>query len=131
MSLTVPSTGLGSALRRKGPGCALDCLLDAPWLGPRLGVSLGLLLGLLWGQECAGAGLGESSLVFFLGTVSFCLTGKKIPNVVGLGTFPNVVGLRTFPNVLGFPSLRTAPRIEAALQGVFNCAFYGAWLRLA
>ena len=112
VSLTVPSLGLGSALRRKGPGCALDCLLDAPWLGPRLGVSLGLLLGLLWGQECAGAGLGESSLVFFLGTVSFCLTGKKIPNVVGLGTFPNVVGLRTFPNVLGFASLLCEQRLE-------------------
>ena len=68
---------------------------------------LGLLLRLLWGQECAG---GESSLGPFLGTSSFCLTGKKIPNVVGFGTFPNVVG---------FLSLQTAPRIEAALQGAF------------
>ena len=42
---------------------------------------LGLLLGLLWGQEGAG-----------LGTPSFCLTGQKVPNVVGFGNFPNVVG---------------------------------------
>ena len=217
MPLTAPS-GLGCALRRKGPGCALDCLLDAPWLGPRLGLSLGCALAC--SLDCFGAKSaqgrirGESSLVLFLGTVSFCLTGKKIPNVVGFGTFPNVVGfpsLRTvsrieaalqgaltlpsmegaltapyigarlrlglplgralawdcfalgrawgessldpflgtssfcltgkkipnvvgfgtFPNVVGFPSLQTVPRIEAALQGGINCAFYGAWLRLA
>ena len=35
---------------------------------------LGLLLGLL----CAGAGLGGIELGLFLGTSSFCLTGKKI-----------------------------------------------------
>ena len=123
MPLTAPS-GLGCALRRKGP--ALDCLLDAPWLGPRLGLSLGCLL--LASLRCFGAKSaqgrtrGESSLGPFLGASSFCLTGKKIPNVVGFGTFPNVVG---------FSSLQTVPRIEAALQGAFNCAFYGAWLRLA
>ena len=63
----------------------------------RLGLPLGLLR--------AGAGLGGIEPVgFFLGTSSFCITGKKIPNVVGFGTFPNVVGP---------PSLRTMPRIEA------------------
>ena len=51
----------------------------------------------------------EASLGPFLGTSSFYLTGKKIPNVVGFGTFPNVVGP---------PSLRTVSRIEAVLPGV-------------
>ena len=102
----MPSTGLGSALRRKGPGCALDCLLDAPWLGPRLGLSLGLLLGLLWGQECAGAGLRGIEPGAFFGNV-VGTTGKKIPNIVGFGTFSDVVE---------FPSLRAVSRIEAALQ---------------
>ena len=37
---------------------------------------------------------------------------KKIPNVVGSGTFPNVVE---------FPSLQAVPRInKAALQGPFG-----------
>ena len=80
---------------------------------------LGLLLGLL----CAGAGLGGIEPgAFFLGTSSFCITGKKIPNVVGFGTFPNVVG---------FPSLQTVPRIEAALHGGLNCAVYGGGLDCA
>ena len=79
---------------------------------------LGLLLGLL----CGGGPGGNRAWALFFGTSSFCLTGKKIPNVVGFGTFPNVVGS---------PSLQTVPRIEAALQGAFNCAFYEAWLRLA
>ena len=50
----------------------------------------------------------------FLGMSSFCLTGKKIPNVVGFGTFPNAVG---------FPSLRTVSRIR-----IVSCAFYGGGL---
>ena len=112
--------GLDCALYRKGADCALGCLLDAlgrtldrlldaPWLAPWIA-----LRGRAWGESSLGP--------FFFGTSSFCLTGKKIPNVVGFGTFPNVVGS---------PSLQTVPRIEAALQGAFNCAFYGAWLRLA
>ena len=110
-ALTAPYIGrgrlrLGLPLGRLGR--TLDRLLDAPWLAPWIA-----LRGRAW---------GESSLGPFLGTSSFCLTGKKIPNVVGFGTFPNVVGS---------PSLQTVPRIEAALQGAFNCAFYGAWLRLA
>ena len=108
--LTVPSTGLGCALRRKGPGCALDCLLDAPWLGTLLGCALACSLDCFGAKSAQGRTRGESSLGPFLGTSSFCLTGKKIPNVVGFGTFPNVVE---------FPSLQTAPRIEAALQGAF------------
>ena len=80
---------------------------------------LGLLLELL----CAGAGLGGIEPgAFFWGTSSFCITGKKIPNVVGFGTFPNVVG---------FPSLQTVPRIEAALRGGLNCAVYGGGLDCA
>ena len=71
---------------------------------------LGLLLRLLWGQECTGADPGGIEPGAFFGNVVVCLTGKKIPNVVGFGTFPNVVG---------FPSLQTAPRTEAALQGAF------------
>ena len=51
-----------------------------------------------------------------------CLTGKKIPNVVGFGTFPNVVG---------FPSSRTVSRIEAALPGGLFCAFCGGGLDCA
>ena len=96
--------------------------LRLAWEGPRLrlGLSLGraLHLGLSLGcalacsLDCFGAKSaqgrtwGESSLRPFLGTSSFCIAGKKIPNVVGFGTFPNVVG---------FPSLQTVPRIEAAL----------------
>ena len=111
-ALTAPYIGarlrLDLSWTRLGLGRALDRLLTAP------ACSLDCFaLGRAW---------GESSLDPFLGTSSFCLTGKKIPNVVGFGTFPNVVG---------FPSLQTVPRIEAALQGAFNCAFYGAWLRLA
>ena len=75
---------------------------DAPWI-----VSW-MRLGLL------GADPGESSLVLFWGMSSFCLTGTKIPNVVGFGTFPNVVGL---------PSLRAVSRIR-----IVSCAFYGGGL---
>ena len=66
---------------------------------------LGLLLGVLWTQSAQGRTRDESSL----GTSSFCLTGKKIPNVVGF---------RTLFNVVGPPSLRTVSRIEAVLPGV-------------
>ena len=86
--LTVPSTGLGCALRRKGPGCALDCLLDAPWLGTLLGCALACSLDCFGAKSAQGRARGESSLGPFLETSSFCLTGKKIPNVVGFGTFP-------------------------------------------
>ena len=108
----MPSTGLGCALRRKGPGCALDCLLDAPWLGTRLGLSLGCALACC--LDCFGAkrgGPGANRAKFFFGTSLLCLTGKKIPNVVGFGTFPNVVA---------FLSSRAVSRIEAALQGVLT-----------
>ena len=109
MPLTVASTGLG---------CALDCLLDAPWLGPRLGLSLGRALACslecFGAQSAQGRTRGEVSLVLFLGMSSFCLTGTKIPNVVGFGTFPNVVG---------FPSLRAMSRIR-----IVSCAFYGGGL---
>ena len=117
-----------------GGGGGLDCALyikgqTAPWvaswtpcLGTRLGLSLGCALACSLDCFALGRAWGESSLGPFLETSSFCLTGKKIPTVVGFGTFPNVVG---------FPSLQAVPRIEAALQGAFNCAFYGAWLRLA
>ena len=107
--LTAPYIGTDCAL-----GCLLDALpwdrlLDAPWLAP--------WIALRWG----GPG-GNRAWGLFLGTSSFCITGKKIPNVVGFGTFPNVVGL---------PSLQTVPRIEAALHGGLNCAVYGGGLDCA
>ena len=73
MPLTAPSTGLG---------CALDCPLasDAPWIVSWM--RLGLLLGVLWTQSAQGR---TRPGAFFLGTSSFCLTGKTIPNVVGFG----------------------------------------------
>ena len=61
-----------------------------------------------------GPGGGIEPGFFFSGTSSFCLTGTKIHNVVGFGTFPNVVGL---------PSLRAVSRIR-----IVSCAFYGGGL---
>ena len=105
MPLTVPFTGLG---------CALDCLLDAPWLRTSLGCALAGSLERFGAQSAQGRTRGESSLGPFFGNV--VVTGKKIPNVVGFGTFINVVG---------FPSSRTVSRLEAALPGGLFCAFCG------
>ena len=120
LNCAVYGGGLDCALYRKAQ-TAPRVASWTPCLGTRLGSPLGRALACSLDCFALGRAWGESSLGPFLGTSSFCLTGKKIPNVVGFGTFPNVVG---------FPSLRTVPRIEAALQGAFNCAFR-PWLRLA
>ena len=106
----------------KGPRLRLGLSLGrALHLGLSLGCALACSLDCFGAKSAQGRPWGESSLRPFLGTSSFCIAGKKIPNVVGFGTFPNVVG---------FPSLQTVPRIEAALSGALNCAFYRHWLRL-